>query len=159
MWVYPYHLSLCPTHSRVCELLHHVNGFSTWPDWPQKEILTCQSQSRHSLVFWLLQPLRHSPECLAARLQLRPRLGVAQQVRECSLRATQDALGEDCLWNAVAFQLGADPLGQLLRVYLLDVVWKRQWCCSWSDAHLSSFAAIVIAIGFIIIRLLLFGEK
>ena len=60
--------------------------------------LACRhSQRGHALKLGLLQPLLHAPERLAPALELRPGLGVPQQVGEGSLGAAKYSLSKDCL--------------------------------------------------------------
>ena len=82
---------------------------------------TCEPEGGHALELGLLQPLPHPAEGLPAALELRPGLGVAQQVAEGALAAAEHALGEYRLRYAVPLELGADALRQLLRVDLLDL--------------------------------------
>jgi len=77
---------------------------------------TCKTQGGHALKLGLLQPLPHAPEGFAPRLELAPRLWVAQEVGQCALAAAQHALGENGLWDAVALQLGRDAQCQILGV-------------------------------------------
>ncbi|KAJ1210632.1 hypothetical protein NDU88_005994 [Pleurodeles waltl] len=83
--------------------------------------LTCQPEGGHPLELGLLQPLPHPPEGLPAGLELAPGLGVAQQVGQGALRAAQHPLGEDGLRDAVALELGCDPLRHFLGVDLVEL--------------------------------------
>ena len=76
------------------------------------------SQRCHALELGLLQPLFHSSECLAAGLEFGPRFWITEEVRKGALGATEHTLGEDCLRDRIALQLGRDFRRYLFCVHL-----------------------------------------
>lgn len=79
-------------------------------------VLTCQTESRHSLKFGLLQPLPHPAKRLPPAFQLAPGFGIPEEVAQRALAATEHALREDRLRNGVALQLGGNPGGEFFGV-------------------------------------------
>ena len=88
---------------------------------------TCKSKRWHPLELWLLEPFPHSSECFSARLELRPGLWVAEQIRERALTAAQHSLCEDGLRDWVPLEFCRDTLGKFFCVDLFYLTIR--WCC------------------------------